>query len=347
MSKRLSFTTAALSIVAMWLSCSVPPAVNVKVHKAAGIHLPGVKKVAIADFQGPERSGSQFATLFQQILLTTEYYEIIERDRLRSVLEEQNLGQTGVVNEETAVEIGKLLGVDALIFGEVATHDIEPDERGTEKVSTKVGTGKYEWVEEKNIFTGKTKKVKKEIMKTTLVDQHYRVRRGTVAVNFRVVGVEDGRLLAARSESQSYNSGKMIEGSKETLKPEGEILRDLSMQICEKFVRLISPYYQTEKRTIEPGKGSIGVGAKYAQAGLWPEAMEAWKKAVVELPNEPAARYNLGLGYEVQGMLDEAEHEYQIASSMKQKKLYMEALARIRAAKEEQERLRKQLEERE
>ena len=180
-------------------------------------------------------------------------------------------------------------------------------------------------------------------MKTVLVDRHYKIRRGTVAINFRVVGVETGKLLAAHSDSKSYNSGKVVDGGSKTLKPEGQILGDLSKQICQSFVRLIASYYTTEKRTIEPGKDNIKVGVKYAEAGLWPEAMVAWKQAAVEMPEEPAAFYNLGLAYEVQGDLDKAEIAYQAAIELKQKKLYMEAVARIRKAKEEQNKLREQL----
>jgi len=336
-----------LLTVLLLISCSVPSTISVRVQKPAAIHLPAVKEIAIVDFHGHDRSGSQIATLVQSKLMKTEHYDILERDKLRRVLEEQNLGLAGIVDEATAVEVGRLLGVDALIFGEVTTYELERDERGVEKVSRKVGTGKYEWVDQKNIFTGKTKKVKREIMKTVLVDQHYRIRRGTVAINFRVVGVKTGQLLAAHSDSKSYNSGKVVEGGRKTIPAAGEILADLSNEICDKFVRLIAPYFVREERKIESGKDQIKVGIKYAESGLWPEALKAWKQATVEMPTESAAFYNLGLAYEIQGMLDEAESSYKKAVDMKQKKLYLEAMARIRRARQEHEKLMKQLHERE
>ena len=345
--RKESLPVVTLLSTIVLLSCSPAPMVSVRIQKPAQMYLPDVKTIAIADFQGSNGSGSQIATLTQSMLMAAQYYDIMERDKLRLVLEEQNLGLSGIVDQATAVEVGKLLGVDALIFGEVATYKVEPDERGVEKVERKVGTGKYEVVEKKNIFTGKKYKAKEEIMKTVLVDQHYRIRRGTVAINFRAVGVETGQLLAAHSDSKSYNSGKVVEGSWETLKPEGQILSDLSRDICQRFVQLIAPYYWTEKRIIEPGKGNTNVGAKYAQSGLWPEALESWKRAVVEMPKESAGFYNLGLAYEVQGDYDEAEQKYQSALGLKQKKLYMEALARVRKLKTEQKALEEQLRDRE
>jgi curli biogenesis system outer membrane secretion channel CsgG len=280
------------------------------------------------------------------MLLETKYFDLLEREKLGQILDEQKLGMSGVVDDATAVEVGKLLGVNAMVFGEVTVFRVEPDEFGSEKVERKVGTGKYEEVDEKNIFTGKTRKVKREIMRTVLVDQPYRIRRGTVSINFRVVDVQTGRLLAVHSDSRSYNSGKVNEGGYRTLPPEGQILDDLSRTICQKFVRTIAPYYSTERRPIESGKGPIQVGKKYAEAGLWPEALDAWQKAVVELPKEPAAHYNLGLAHEILGDLDKAEASFKTAVSISQKRLYMDAIQRIRQTRVENEKLREQLFER-
>jgi curli biogenesis system outer membrane secretion channel CsgG len=318
-------------------------AVTVDVLKPAAIHMSGVHKIAIADFQGPESSGGQIASLVQSMLMQAEYFEIVERDKLVRVLDEQKLGQTGILNESTAKQVGLMLGVDALIFGQVTEYNVEHDELGSEKVERKEGTGKYEMVDEKNIFTGKTRKVKREIMRTVLVDQHYRIRRGTVAVNFRAVDVETGQLLAVRSDSKSYNSGKVVEGSYTTLKPEGEILTDLSSAVAQEFVQMIAPHKVAEKRIIEPGSGKIQEGKQYAQSGLWPETIEAWKEAVQTMPKNPSSYYNLGLAYEIQGNLDEAEKLFKKAVSIKQKKLYLDAISRIRREREEKAKLEEQL----
>lgn len=349
MNRRYLFVTIVLFAAVFLLVCSFPAVVNVKVLKPASIHMPGVKEVAIADFQGQNRSGSQIATLTQALIMQTQHFDVMERDKLRQVLDEQNLGMAGIVDASTAAEVGRLLGVDALIFGEVTTYEVEPDKEITTMVKERRGTGKYHWVEEKD-KKGKVKKVKKEIMEEVYVPKKHWVRKGTVAINFRVVDVGTGRLLAAHSDSRSYDSAnekRSFFGKPKGLKPEGEILSDLSKTICHRFTRMIAPYYTDEKRTIEPGKGSIGVGVKYAKAGLWPEAMETWKEAVREMPKEPAAMYNLGLALEVQGDLDRAEKAYQAAVRMKQKKLYLEAIARVRKAREDAEKLKEQMEERE
>jgi hypothetical protein len=349
MRRRLLVCVGLMGTLGILLSCGVAPVVTVNVLKPASLHLPGIKKIAIADLQGPNRSGTQIATLAQSMIMQTGHFDVMERDKLRRVLEEQNLGMAGIVDASTAAEIGKLLGVQALIFGEVATYEIEPDKEITRMVKQRRGTGKYHDVEEKDKKTGKMKKVKKEITEEVWVPRKRWVRKGTVAINFRVVDVETGRLLAAHSDSKSYDSEKektsflQRYSDKQNLKPEGEILADLSKAICEKFARMVAPYYSEESRKLESGKGSIKVGVKYATAGLWPEAIEAWKQAVLEMPEEPAAYYNLGLGMEIQGDLDRAEALYQAAIKLKQKDLYMKAVAHVRQAREEQKKLQEQL----
>lgn len=329
----------------LFFFCSTQSTIWVERIKPATFYMPGVRKIAIVDFKGPEQSGSHIASLLQSKLMETEHFDILERDRLAKILDEQKLSMTGMMNEATASKIGKLLGVDALVFGEVTMYQVEPDEIGSEKVEKKEGTGKYEWVEEKNIFTGKKQKVKREIMRTVWVDQYYRIRRGTVAVNFRVVDVETGKLLVAHSDSKSYSSGKVVEGSYRELKPAGEILQDLSSQLVEKFVRMISPHKVSERRILESGSGKIYEGKKFAQAGLWDEAIACWKEAIQKMPKVPAGYYNLGIAYEVKGDLDKAETLFKKAASLNQKKLYMDALVRIRQEKEEAIKLKDQLQE--
>jgi len=339
---------SVLTAVILVLSCASTSSISIKVLKPAAISMPGVHKIAVIDFHGEGRSGSQIATLLQSMLLETGYYEILEREKINRILEEKNMALSGIVDDQTAVQVGSLLGVDALIFGDVTTYEIEPDKKITKKVKEKKHTGKYQWVQEKDKKTGQVKTVKKEIIEDVWVDKSYWVRKGTVAINFRVVNVKTGQLLAAYSDSKSYDSSKERRSifslsDNNSLKPKGEILNNLSRAICNTFAKKIAPYYVNEKRIIESGEGNIGFGKKFAESGLWPEAIEAWQQAVKEMPDEPAAFYNLGLGFEVQGDLDKAEKAYKIAVKLEAKKMYMEALTRIRQAKREREKLREQL----
>ena len=353
----MSLRRTILSLLLLGLligGCAGPANVALEVRKPAELDLPGVKEIAIVDFTGTENSGSQVATLLQSMLLESQYFDIMERDKISRVLEEQNMGMSGIIDEATASQVGALLGVDAMVFGEVTTYKVEPDQKFTRKVKEKRRTGKYQTVEKKDKKTGKVKKVREEIVEEVFVDRDYFVRKGTVAINFRVVSVATGKLLAAHSESKSYNSQDESRGlfasqyveDPSKLKPEGQILTDLSQSICKKFARMVAPYTVKEKRVIEPGKGAIDEGRKFAMSGLWPEAKEKWEKAIKKMPKVPAGYYNLGLAYEMEGDLDRAEAAYKKAVGLKSKKLYLDALARVRQIRQDQEKLRQQEESR-
>ena len=43
--------------------------------------------------------------------------EIVERSRMQAALEEMKLGMTGIVDEQTAVEVGKAVGANAIMVG--------------------------------------------------------------------------------------------------------------------------------------------------------------------------------------------------------------------------------------
>lgn len=54
-------------------------------------------------------------------LYTTKRFRIIERSRLDTVMKEMQLGQTGVLDEESAVKVGKQLGAELIILGSVTS----------------------------------------------------------------------------------------------------------------------------------------------------------------------------------------------------------------------------------
>ncbi len=113
--------------------------------------LPGVRKVAVLDFAGQGADGRSFAdvltsklfekqrgiqdirttSLFGAIKHTqegktlqqgafTDVFVLIERSRLAQVLQEQRLAQSGLLDEAQAAQVGKILGVDAIVVGTVS-----------------------------------------------------------------------------------------------------------------------------------------------------------------------------------------------------------------------------------
>jgi len=82
-------------------------------------------KVAVIDFQiqGTQYENSDMGAIVSEWLITALVkdgrFDVIERRLLKKVLGEQQLVMTGVVNESSASELGKLLGVKIIISGTV------------------------------------------------------------------------------------------------------------------------------------------------------------------------------------------------------------------------------------
>lgn len=77
----------------------------------------GIKRVAVLSFSGPK--GDLAADVMTQSLLA-HGADVVERQRLDSVMREQSLTASSAFDPATARQLGRLLGVDALFVGTVA-----------------------------------------------------------------------------------------------------------------------------------------------------------------------------------------------------------------------------------
>ena len=84
-----------------------------------------VLNTAIVEFQekgslGIKDAGAIVAEWMSSSLYKTQVFDIYERVLLYKILEEQDLGLTGALDEKTTAEIGKLYGVEAIVTGTVS-----------------------------------------------------------------------------------------------------------------------------------------------------------------------------------------------------------------------------------
>lgn len=97
------------------------PAVATNPPKAAGAK----PRVAVLEFKNKVegyawswyRAGEQAQDIFVTELVGTERYRVVERERLQDILREKNLSLSGDIDPKTAVQLGKLLGVEYLVAG--------------------------------------------------------------------------------------------------------------------------------------------------------------------------------------------------------------------------------------
>jgi curli biogenesis system outer membrane secretion channel CsgG len=104
----------------------------------------GRKKIAVLPFdysavqgqwgENPINIGEGLSEMLVTELVKSGAYLVVERAKLKEILKEQKLEQTEVFDQETAVRIGRLVGVNAVICGSVTRF-------GTERVTSTVSTG--------------------------------------------------------------------------------------------------------------------------------------------------------------------------------------------------------------
>ncbi|NJL23521.1 MAG: hypothetical protein HC895_26235 [Leptolyngbyaceae cyanobacterium SM1_3_5] len=133
-----------LSVLAAPLFVDAPLRLNKRRPVSAPAPAPQRLRVAILDFDfattgltggaysfadggGPGRGVSDLLT---NRMVQNGTFSIIERSQIAAVLEEQNLGAAGRIDASTAAEIGRILGVDAVIVGSVTRFNVEERRSG-------------------------------------------------------------------------------------------------------------------------------------------------------------------------------------------------------------------------
>jgi len=95
-------------------------------------------RVAVIEFENKTTYGQRLGTAAADILVTelgkTDRFILIERAKLDKLLNEQKLGQTGVVDPNTAARMGMVLGAAAIVTG--AVSEFGTQQKGTDYLIT-------------------------------------------------------------------------------------------------------------------------------------------------------------------------------------------------------------------
>jgi len=88
------------------------------------------KRIAIIPFKDKTNQkhtntdlGSQAVDIATTLLVNADRFEVVERERLESLLTEQKL--VGIIDPETAAKAGKVLGVDFIFTGAITDFEVE------------------------------------------------------------------------------------------------------------------------------------------------------------------------------------------------------------------------------
>lgn len=287
----------------------------------------------------PEKAypGRQVSEQFIAKLVQNGYYTVIERARIEEIMQEQSLSLSGLVDESQAVQVGSLIGAQAMI----------------------TGSGSYSVKDEGEWETYK-EKVKKDGKKVEVEKERYKIeRRVNVQITFRIIDINSGSVIASKTnksanysdswrgiDSKYTSTGDDEESAAKGLPDWKPIVNELVDKLLQTTVQQIAPHTVTEKREIESGDSNkMERALEYAKRDMWDEARQIWEEVLnkkADKEDKIAATYNMGLYFEIFGDLDRAEELYEKAFKLSDDSKYLDAKARILQRRKELQKLQQQ-----
>jgi len=131
-----------------------------------------------------------------------EFVEIINRDQLQRLLQEQNLSASGVVDQQSAVEMGKVLGIHRIITGQI-TQIISNEN----DITSKQYTQQAQAVVDQEVYTdSQGKRRVRDVMGTVYakVTEYNQQAYAKISGSYKIIDVQTARLLSGNSFEETY-----------------------------------------------------------------------------------------------------------------------------------------------
>ncbi len=90
------------------------------------------KRVAVADFldktaYGKGQLGTGASDILTNYLVKSQQFRVFERQQISKALDEQKFQQSGVVDAKTAVQVGKMIGAEYVVYGAITNFGIRTE----------------------------------------------------------------------------------------------------------------------------------------------------------------------------------------------------------------------------
>jgi len=210
----------------------------------------------------------------------TDFYEVIERDQLEKIMKEQKLSLSGALDESSAAEVGRVLGLDVIIIGNSSYTDTD------------------EWSNSEL-----TRRCLKRVV----------TAKGTM----KIISVETARVVGTESSSSSFKDsgcGDHVSGVKSV-----DALADIALnQLAKNFVDYFSPgfthiKYTMEKVKLKEFKNKGKEAMDFLKNGDIDHAFPIVYAMFEADSYNPKTAYNLGVLYEMVGAYEDAFEYYGMA----------------------------------
>jgi tetratricopeptide (TPR) repeat protein len=294
--------------------------IMVPVTRPAEINLGKVKRIAIGTIQG-ELGGEVEDDLISR-LLEIDSFEVLDRANIDQILRELRLSSSDLIDEKSALKMGQLLGVAALVTGRVSEY-------------------KYD----EATVQGKPYTDKQNVTHTP----YTREGRASVTVNFRITDLSTGKFLYAKALS-AYEAGKTQAVDSRPVPIDGDqLLKMARRKVVGQFIKKIAPHreYVNVILLSDSDLPMLESGIALAKAGDWDGAIGIFREATERYNGTPIvhkAFYNLGVAYEYSARFPEAMEALRKAYQLERDSRYVQEIESCRRREAEHKKLIEQLE---
>jgi tetratricopeptide (TPR) repeat protein len=337
------FCAPLLLIAALTATTPAPSAVKIRVFVLVPPEqiLTGVKKLAVLDFAGRGADGRSFTDALTSMLLEkqrgiqdirttslfglrshtqegrtlqqgafTDVFVLIERNRLAQVLQEQRLAQSGLLDEAHAAQVGKILGVDAIVVGTLSfTLTDRP-------------------LQEERAYTQNRRQYTRYVSCVQ--------REGLMNVHASVVSAESGQVLGS-VDRPFPTKVKHCQDEEGGLPTQQSVAEAASHDLAGAIANYLAPHFELREFELQSIRSRQFEGLGERAAGLAEalrvdEAYAIYKSIHDQDPYSPEVLVDLAILNEVVGNWRQAKEFYDQAYQLKRTDDYKHGLDRMTAS---------------
>ncbi len=316
-----------LMAAALFLNSCSTKTVMMTVMRPAEINLKSYPKIALGDFVNARGYIDQHALDLRDALtrelIASKRFEVVDRQTLGKIIQEQKLAASGLIDEKSAPALGKLLGASALIFGRITTDHYHQDLVHYPPYKDKKGKS-----HQRHSWKGKYE----------------------LTANIKIVDVQTGKILTIKELSATEKAETSALDKAPPKIDRNALYRKCLAKIARQFRHMVAPYQIKVKAQflVDDKVPETGKAVSLFKAGDWDSGEALLKKAIMEPTLKPELRakvfYDLGLAQMYLGQHNASIENIRHALQLKpDEKRYQKALRTAKEEKAKAEKLKQQL----
>ncbi len=295
--------------------------VTVPVMRPAEVNMGKLKKIAIGRVTG--RGASDLEGILINELLETRAFEVLDRDNLDRILREYRLTMSELIDEKTALELGKFVGAAGLISARVSEYKYEEEIIQDPPYKDKEGREH---------------------------SRYARNGRGIVIVNFRITDLTTGKYIFSKDMTHTESAQTTATDKHPVLIDGEDVLKSARKTVVRQFIRRITPHWEdVQVRFLtDSDVPELESGVSFAKVREWGKAIDVFKSSTEKYrgsKNLHKVYFDLGVALEYSLQFGEALEALHKAYELDDDSDYMREMETCKRLERENKKLQEQLNE--